>query len=182
MKRLITLFLFSVMLTGCAEQTTAPTVETPEPEEIAIVEPVNDDCSKLSEYQKYEWFAALNKKYEEEFLVPQELKGTVGSKFGQGCLKEDLFIFIPEFFEFGCGKVFSYDTVNDVLNTPADDPDTPGPDYCATEFGEYGDESIVFNGNQADGGTCTHYFGEYFFIENRVEVEIGECVEETKKK
>ena len=175
MKKIIALAVLSVMFTGCAEQTQTPPVETPEPEEVAVTKPVNEECGRLSKYQSASWFDALNQKYEDEFLVPKGLKGSVGGKFGAGCLLQDEYIFIPEFFEFSCGTVFNYDTINDVLKTPVDSPEIPGPDYCATEFAEIGDDYIVFKGLQTEGETCKIYDGKYYFVENKVEVSISEC-------
>jgi len=136
----------------------------------AELEMAFDACGKLTAYQDYAWFNTLNQKYEDEFLVPQDLSGDVGGDFGEGCLTldESLFIFIPEYFEFGCGKVFSYDVKNDILKTP-------DHQYCASKFGQRVNNYVLFSGNEGDGGTCKKYDGKYYFLENRVETTTGSC-------
>ena len=93
-----------------------------------------DQCGKLSNYQNYAWFAALNQKYQNEFLKPRGVSpsnDSIGGEFGEGCLSlnGNLFIFIPEYFELGCGKVLSYDIKNNILKTP-------DQQYCASRFGQ----------------------------------------------
>ena len=134
-----------------------------------------DGCGKLANYANQSWFAKANLKYQQEFLKPQKLTGNMGDEYGEGCLSKDqnLFVFIPEFFELGCGKLFTYDIKNDLLATP--DKINTLPTYCASELGKRIDNFINFKGFEGDGGTCREYNGKYYFIENRVEVTKKSC-------
>jgi hypothetical protein len=133
---------------------------------------VFDSCNKLSTYQNQIWFNKLNLKYQNEFLKPGDAGGSLMSEFGEGCLAVDqnLFIFIPEYFEFGCGKILSYDIQNDILKIP-----TITENYCASEFGKRVGDYVPFRGFQADAGTCWEFLGQYYFKENRVEFTKNSC-------
>lgn len=133
---------------------------TPPSNEVAF-----DGCGKLTSYQSKPWFSALNKKYSDQFLIPDgHPAGTVGGEYGEGCLSLDgnLFIFIPEYSEFGCGIIFSYNAVSGELATPNE----MGPHYCASSFGSRVDNYITFVGSEGDGGTTHTYNGKYYFLEN----------------
>lgn len=135
-------------------------------------------CHKLSVYEDQSWFRQADIKFHNEFLTPQGVSGhlSMSSDFAEGCLSDDqsLFVFIPEFYEFGCGKIFSYDINHDVLKTP---PSNNGsPVYCASEFGEnFENNYIPFKGQQGDGEACYQYTGKYDFIRNEVEVIKKSC-------
>lgn len=131
----------------------------------------SDTCNKLSAYTNEPWFSQAETKYQTEFLYPQGLSGGLGSEFGVGCFIEDLalFVFIPEYYEFGCGKIFSYDIERGILKTPQPDYNAP-PLYCASEFGQITDDYIEFKGLQGDAGQGTQYQGKYYFLENTIEL------------
>mgnify|MGYP003987036577 CR=1 FL=1 len=129
-----------------------------------------DGCGRLSTYGGNSWFNSLNELYNEEFLVPQGLSGTVGGEFGEGCLALDgsQFIFIPDYSEFGCGKVFGYDTEENILSIPS-------AGHCATEFLERVGNYVLFTGWQSEGTQCKHYDGKYYHMDNKIEVETSSC-------
>ncbi len=118
-----------------------------------------DACGKFSKYESKSWFpslqASLQSQYNQSF-----------TKSGEGCLSLDgnLFIFIPNTFEFGCGKIMSYDNRSGIVQSPEQN-------YCATEFHKRVANYVNFTGEKINNSTCDKYSGKYYFNENRVEFE-----------
>ncbi|MFA4830896.1 MAG: hypothetical protein WC618_01820 [Patescibacteria group bacterium] len=126
-------------------------------------------CGKLPQFRNESWANNLNALYKSDFL--KELEGDLWYEPGtptmagelSSCKIKDLFVFIPEYFEFGCGRILKYDIKNNKLTVPS-----PG-DFCASRFGQVTDTYIEYFGNSGDGGQGTNYHGRYYFNEDRIE-------------
>lgn len=126
-------------------------------------------CGKLIKFKNEPWADNLATLYKNDFLRPQGLDGdlwpgevTMAGEVSS-CKMKDLFMFIPEFFEFGCGRIFKYDTKSNVLEQARGT-------YCASEFKNIDENYIEFTGWQGDGGSGTQYKGKYYYEENRTEL------------
>lgn len=118
-----------------------------------------DSCGKFSKYESKSWFPSLQASLQNQF------QKTLAPESGEGCLSLDgnLFIFIPSSFEFGCGKVMSYDRRSGIVLTPESN-------YCASEFQNRVGNYVHFTGERANGSTCLTYHGKFFFQDNKITV------------
>lgn len=127
-------------------------------------------CGKLINFKDEAWAPSLAISYS-DWLTESELTGTLwpdGKTMAgdlSACQIGNYFIFIPEFFEFGCGMMFRYDISKDELLTTG----IAAPEACADTFGEVTDSYIEYFGSTGDGGETKEYHGRYHFGENRVE-------------
>ncbi len=131
----------------------------------------NTECGKLVEFKNESWAKNLEALYKNEFLKPQDLNGELWSDASRptmagdmsSCKINNFFVFIPEFFEFGCGKIFKYDIDKNILKRPKEF-------FCASNFRNVNQDYVEFVGGQGDGGQYKEYNGKYYYNENRIEL------------
>lgn len=157
------------------QQIAQPVVSSPEttqqPIQPIVSQPV---CGKLAQFKNESWANNLDALYKSNFLKPQGLDGpekdlwpgevTMAGELSS-CKLKDIFIFIPEFFEFGCGRILKYDIKNNKLVETV----VRSPVACAHRFEEITDAYIEYFGGMSGGGQETNFHGRYFFNEDRIE-------------
>jgi hypothetical protein len=127
-------------------------------------------CKKLRQFKNEIWAEDLNSLYKKQFLETQEIfNGSVWpdvSREGQdSCIIGNYLIFIPEFSEFGCMRIFKYDIEKNIL-----DNTIFGGELCANRFGEITDSYIEYFGIMGDGLYKTEYRGKYYYMTNTQEL------------
>jgi len=98
-------------------------------------------CGKLSQFSNESWANNLNTLYKSDFL--KDSGGNLWYESGMptmagelsSCKINDLFVFIPEYFEFGCGTILKYDIENNKLAVSV-------PGFCASRFGQVTDTYV----------------------------------------
>lgn len=128
-------------------------------------------CKKLSEFKNAPWVENLNDLYIKQFLetqgISEESIWPSGGLVGQdSCIVDDYFVFIPEFSEFGCMRIFSYDIAKNILQDSVFGIDS----VCANRFGEVTDSYVEYFGVHGDGLSNTEYHGKYYFKTNSQEL------------
>jgi hypothetical protein len=125
-------------------------------------------CGKLNQFKNETWAKNVSDLYENEFLKAQGLSGELWpgeEALAMGCKINNSFIFIPEFFEFGCGRILVYDIKNNKLTETVVKP----PSACADRLGKITDTYVEYFGKAGDGGQNTDYYGKFYFNENKIE-------------
>jgi hypothetical protein len=146
----------------------APAIVEQEP----VKEMAFDGCGNFDKYKGKSWFTDLIMQYE---AMGQTMDDVETSK-GDACLSldESLFIFMPadSAHGYGCGKIFSYNIANKLLQTPPES-------YCAFEFGKRVGDYVKFTGKEEeplfDNIPCMNHVGEFYFKENRIKVSKSAC-------
>lgn len=125
---------------------------------------------EISNFNNQPWANNLKKVFENEMEskrgYPPVLKD---GDISQGCLLEhgDTFVFISNFFEWGCGTIMKYDVKRNTLETPQNNT-------CASKMSTVRQDYIEFQGIVApegsQDGTSKVYDGQYFFHENMIQI------------
>ncbi|MBI5466678.1 MAG: hypothetical protein HY975_00475 [Candidatus Kerfeldbacteria bacterium] len=129
---------------------------------------VENNCGPLTDFSNQPWAQSLDAQYNDVFVTYQGIsERTVWSgESSTGCLleKQQVFVFIPEFFEFGCGFILKYDIAKNLFSrTPVEQPTA-----CADTFVSLTDEYVEYSGGIGDGGTGTTFSGKYYFLDNHL--------------
>ncbi|MFC1647442.1 S-layer homology domain-containing protein [Patescibacteria group bacterium] len=133
-----------------------------------------DGCGVPSEYASEDWWVDFVGTWDAYALtLPGDfpLHDALQDDHGDYCLAldESMFIFIPAYYEGGVMRVFNYDIINDIVNKAESD----GP-YAPREFGVRNGDYIPLIGIHDYYG-CEYIAGNYYYLENRIEVTEDTC-------
>ncbi len=126
------------------------------------------NCAELGFYKSHPWFSRLK----DEFKKGEFSSGDIGTK-GDACLSTDQtkVVFIPDdaAYKQNCGTVYLFDVEGQPMKM------AKGAEYCATKFGRRVDNYIEFIGGVDKAKKCANHQGKYYFEENLIETQPGNC-------